>query len=457
MADLIDVDARPELPPSTARESLPAAAAQPFRDPALVAALVQAIRRDVEAYGRPVILMEVCGTHTVAISRSGIRDLLDGLVDLRSGPGCPVCVTAQADIDRMIALAALPGVTILTYGDMVRVPGTLGTLEAARAAGADVRVVYSALDAVALAAAGPFPEASRPAASGPGAAAGREFVFLGVGFETTAPGVCLAVDEARRLGLRNFVVFSAHKTIPAALRALLATAAPPSAASAGPRPPRVQGFILPGHVSAVIGRRAYDFLAADFGLPAAVTGFEPVDILVAVRELVRSVVRGAAPKVVNLYPRVVREDGNARAREAIDRVFEPCPAEWRGLGVIPESGLAFRPEWAGYDAASRFGQAAEEVLAKSPSTRAGGGDGPGGDGPLRGEDPRRGEGSGPRAGGGLIRKQAACRCGDVLRGEVLPTGCPLFARVCTPADPVGPCMVSSEGSCAAYYRYERRR
>jgi len=403
---------------------------QPFRDRDLVASLVRDIRRDVTALGRPVTLMEVCGTHTMAVSRSGLRDLLGGLVELRSGPGCPVCVTAEDDLDRMIALATLPGTTVVTYGDMLRVPGGLGSLEEARTAGADVRVTYSALTAVQTAAAEPE----------------RRVIFLGVGFETTAPGAALALSEAVRRGADNFFLYSAHKTLPPALRALLDGSPPPTGAtspgasgdpgSAGPGAERrrVEGFILPGHVSAVLGRRAYEFLSEDYGLPAAVTGFEPVDILIGVRELVRAVARqvrgGARPPVLNLYPRVVRENGNPRARDIVERVFAPCGAEWRGLGAIPGSGLSLRPEWWEYDAAVRFGDELAlrlEAAAAHPSA------------------------SGRRR--DALRR--ACRCGAVLRGEILPPECPLFGRACTPSDPVGPCMVSGEGSCAAYHRYHR--
>jgi len=407
-----------------------------FRDGEAAGRLIAAIHRLIERLGRPVTLMEVCGTHTMAISRTGIRDLLRGAVDLRSGPGCPVCVTSESDLDCMVALSHIPGVTVLTYGDMLRVPGSFGSLERARAEGADVRVVYSALDAVQAAAAEPD----------------RTFVFLGVGFETTAPGAALAVLRAAGEGLGNFAVLSAHKTLPEALRALLG--APRSGARPG-----TEGFILPGHVSAVIGHRAYDFLAQEYGLPGAVTGFEPVDILLAVRRLVgilagaeaggesaprRTAVGGEAGRasrrqaagagaasVLNLYPRVVKEDGNPRARAIIDRVFEPGPAEWRGLGTVPGSGLVFRDAYREFDAARRFAGGIAEALEA-----------------LR----RREDGWEKR-----VALRRSCRCGDVLRGDMVPPECGLFGRACTPSDPVGPCMVSSEGSCAAYYRYERAR
>lgn len=384
-----------------------------FRDPALVAALVDSIRKRVDALGRPVVLMEVCGTHTMAISRSGLRDLLQGWVEFRSGPGCPVCVTAERDIDHMVALAHIPGVTVLTYGDMIRVPGSVGTLEVARGDGADVRVVYSALDGLTAATAQPD----------------RLFVFLGVGFETTTPGLALAVKQAARDGVTNFAAYSAHKTLPAALRALLG---PP-----GDSPPAssVEGFILPGHVSAVLGRCAYDFLGRDYNLPAAVTGFEPVDILTAVGRLVDEVGSRRAGRPVNppanLYPRVVREQGNARARAVVDEVFAPATAEWRGLGRIDGSGLDFQPGYAAFNAVARLGERLPETVGRLE-----------------------------RAFGRRARSRRAateaCRCGEVIRGEILPTACPLFGRGCNPRSPVGPCMVSSEGSCAAYHRYHRQ-
>lgn len=357
-----------------------------FRDAELARRLVNRIRdRVARELGGPVTLMEVCGTHTVAISRTGIRSALRGAVTLVSGPGCPVCVTSQGDVDAMVELASR-GLTVYTFGDMMRVPGTTDSLETVRARGGRVRLAYSAADAVAHAASHP----------------GEQVVFLAVGFETTAPGVALALRQARDLGLDNFTVYPAHKLIPPALRALLDR-----------QEVRVAGFLLPGHVSTVIGRQALSFLARDYGLPAAIAGFEPVDILMAVDRLTEMMTRGEAA-VANMYPRAVREEGNPLALQAMWSCFEPCDASWRGLGLIPASGLGLRDPWRDFDARCRHGVSTFEA-------------------PVR----------------------PGCRCGDVLRGKILPPACPLFARACTPARPQGPCMVSSEGACAAYFRYER--
>lgn len=357
-----------------------------FRDPGVARGLVDRIRaRVARELGGHVTLMEVCGTHTVAISRSGIRAALRDAVTLVSGPGCPVCVTPPEDVDAMVALAETD-VTVFTFGDMMRVPGTSGSLEAVRARGARVQVAYSPMDAVSYAA----------------THTREQVVFLAVGFETTAPGVALAVGRARELGLTNFAIYPAHKLIPPALRALLGGEM------------AVRGFLLPGHVSTVIGRRALSFLAEEYGMPAVIAGFEPVDILVAIDRLTGMLVRGEAG-VVNAYSRAVREEGNVLAQEAMWSCFEPADATWRGLGLIPSSGLGLRPGWDEFDARRRF--AIRVRPAESAAT--------------------------------------GCRCGDVLRGLLLPPRCPLFARVCTPATPRGPCMVSSEGACAAYFRYER--
>ena len=337
---------------------------------------------ELAAEARPgSTFMEVCGTHTMAVAQSGLRDLLPPGLRLVSGPGCPVCVTATRDLDVVVALCRLPGVTVATFGDLIRVPASRTSLAAERAEGGDVRVVYSARDAVELAAARPE----------------REVVFAGIGFETTAPTTAAAIAEARRRGVSNFSVLALHKTMPPALRALLDLGETP-----------IAGFLLPGHVSVITGSACFGFLAAEYGVSGVVAGFEPDDILEALLMLVRQ----GAPAVQNQYTRAVQLRGNTVAQELMQRVYEPCDADWRGLGVIPGSGLALRAEFADHDAAVRFPVDAGEPL-----------------------------------------EPAGCRCGEVLRGVTDPADCPLFARRCTPAAPVGACMVSSEGACAARYRF----
>lgn len=357
----------------------------PVDAPRAATAWVERIRRKVAEAGRTVRLMEFCGTHTMAIARSGLRGLLRGAVELVSGPGCPVCVTADGEIDRMLAYCDVPGAIVATYGDLLRVPGSRSSLASRRAEGADVRVVYSALDAVQLARENPD----------------RPVVFLGVGFETTAPAAALAVKAAREEGLRNFCVHSAHKRTPAAMRALL---------EGGDL--RLDGILCPGHVSTVLGSDAFAFLPAEYGVPAAVAGFEPLDILLAVDHLVDAALGRLPPDLWNGYTRWVRPEGNRRAQALLDEVFRPCDARWRGLGLLPESGFRLREGFAPFDAEVRFPAAVDE-----PHGRPG------------------------------------CRCGDVLRGALSPAGCPLFGAACRPDRPVGPCMVSSEGACAAWYRY----
>ena len=359
-----------------------------FRDPALARELIDAINRTVTSAGRPLNLMEVCGTHTMSIGRYGFRSVMPAGLTLLSGPGCPVCVTANEDIDRAIALACVPGVTVTTFGDMMRVPGSATTLAAEKAAGADVRMVYSPTDALDLA-------EREPA---------RQVAFIAVGFETTAPAIAATVLEAEARSLANFTVFCAHKTTPPALRAI-----------ADDPETRIDGFILPGHVSTITGLAPYRFLVEEFGIPGVVTGFEPVDILASVELLCRMAARGEA-RIENAYQRGVAQNGNPVARALVDQVFEPCDAVWRGLGTLPASGLALREKFAGFDARRRFAAELDELTVPT-------------------------------------REPAGCRCGDVLRGAIAPSGCPLFGRVCTPEHPVGPCMVSSEGSCAAYFRY----
>lgn len=352
-----------------------------FKDPELARGLIETIHRLAPEHAT---LMEVCGTHTVAIARNGIRDLMPEGLRLASGPGCPVCVTCNRDIDTVIALARIPNVTITTFGDMTRVPGSTSSLLAEQAAGRSVEIVYSPLDALAFAKAHPE----------------REVVFVGVGFETTTPLVAMAIKRAKAMGLSNFTVFAAHKNMPGALELLV-----------GDPTLELDALILPGHVSTIIGAEPYRFLAEKYGIPGVITGFEPVDVLQGIAMLVRQLHEGRA-EIEIAYARGVMPEGNPVALAAIDEVFEICTATWRGLGDIPGSGYRIRDEFASFDAVRRFEPDVE---------------------PTR--DPK------------------GCRCGDVLRARIAPNECPLFRTVCTPENPVGPCMVSSEGSCAAYYRY----
>lgn len=354
-----------------------------FRDRQLVQELAAQLRGLVT---QPLTLMEVCGTHTMAIARFGLKSLLPPGLRLVSGPGCPVCVTDQRDIDGFLALGEEPGVVLATFGDMIRVPGSRTNLERQRAAGAAVQVVYSPFDAVELA-------RQQPA---------RQVVFLGVGFETTMPATALAVKTAAQSNLANFSVYCVHKTMPQALRALL-----------GAREIKLAGLLLPGHVSAIAGAAAFAFIPAEFNLPCAVTGFEPVDILLGIKDLVLQNRQGQA-RVSNVYRRAVPPDPNPQAQALLEEVFEPAPAFWRGLGEIPDSGVRLRPAYAAFDARRRFAARLAQVAPAPPSP---------------------------------------CRCGEVLRGLLQPAECPLFGSACLPDSPLGPCMVSSEGACAAAYRY----
>jgi hydrogenase expression/formation protein HypD len=352
-----------------------------FRDPELARGLVARIEAVAT---EPMNIMEVCGTHTMAIAKNGLRDVMPPTVRLLSGPGCPVCVTANRDIDTAIAISQVPGVTVTTFGDMMKVPGSYSSLSKEKGAGHDIRIVYSPLDALQLARDEPD----------------RTVVFVGVGFETTAPTIAAAVLQARKEGLKNFAVLPMHKTVPEALRALV-------------NDPDVQinGFILPGHVSSIIGLEPYRFLAEEYGVPSVITGFEPVDVLQGVLMLAEQIAQ-KRPSVEIAYSRAVPEGGNPTAIAMMEQVFEPVDADWRGIGVIPGTGLAMREEFATWDALKRI-----EVEVPEP------------------------------------KEPKGCQCGDVLRGVVLPYECKLFAKGCTPEHPIGPCMVSSEGSCAAYYRY----
>jgi hydrogenase expression/formation protein HypD len=333
-------------------------------------------------------IMEVCGTHTVAIAKNALRDILPPQIRLVSGPGCPVCVTDSSDIDRFLYLAAQPDVITTTFGDMIRVPGSQKSLQVLRGEGADIRIVYSTLDALECARKHPD----------------KEVVFLGVGFETTVPTVAVSIEKAKNEGIKNFSVLSMHKVVPPVLRVL---AEDPEL--------KVNAFLDPGHVCAVIGTKSLDFMAKEYRKPGVVTGFEALDILEAIVMLLRQQAEGRSEIEIQ-YNRAVKSEGNKAAQEYIKQIFEPVDASFRGMGIIPLGGLGIRKEYEDWDAAKKFALPEFE----SPDL-------PG------------------------------CRCGDVLKGRINPTECPMFARKCTPLNPVGPCMVSSEGSCAAYFRYAQRR
>ena len=352
-----------------------------YRDQVICQRLVEQIAR---INRHDIRLMEVCGTHTMAIARNGIRELLPSRITLLSGPGCPVCVTAQSEVDQFIQLARIKDVIVVTFGDLMRVPGSNSSLAHARAEGCDVRVVYSALDSLDIAEQNPR----------------KNVVFLGVGFETTAPTVAASVLEARRRQLNNFFLLSAHKLVPPALHALLQDQAV-----------RLNGLICPGHVSVIIGARAYKPFSTHYQIPCVIAGFEPADILQAILLLVQQI-EAKTPAVEIAYRRGVSPEGNVKAREIMKQVFDVVPTNWRGFGSIPLSGLKLKDEFQQFDAVDRF----SIVVTNS-------------------------------------REPAGCICGAILRGVQTPADCPLFQNVCTPENPVGPCMVSSEGTCAAFYRY----
>ena len=334
---------------------------------------------------RPINLMEVCGTHTVAIFKHGIRQLLPEKINLLSGPGCPVCVTPNADIDKAIALAKNAQVILTTFGDMMKVPGSYSSLSQVKAVGADIRVVYSILDALKIA-----ENNSR-----------KSVVFFGVGFETTSPTTASAILEAERLGIDNFFFLSVHKLIPPAMRALLDS-----------DEVHIDGFICPGHVSTIIGSQPYEFIPREYGIPCVIAGFEPLDILQAIDMLLEQI-SAEEPRVDIQYRRAVRKEGNPIALKYLSTVFDVTDARWRGIGIIPKSGLKLGQRYERVDADSAF-----KIVTRPPKEAAG------------------------------------CCCGDILRGVSTPHECGLFAKACTPEHPVGPCMVSTEGTCSVWYLYE---
>ncbi len=332
-----------------------------------------------------VRFMEVCGTHTMSIFRHGIPSVLPPNIELLSGPGCPVCVTSQKDIDTFIEISMMDNVILTTFGDLMRVPGTMSSLQKEKAAGRDIRIVYAALDAVDIAAGNPD----------------KSVVFCAVGFETTTPTVAASILVARERGISNFFIHSAHKLTPPALAALMKTPGVD-----------IDGFILPGHVSVITGTDAYRPVFDKYQIPSVIAGFEPVDILKAVLMLLKQNISGR-PALKNAYPRAVAENGNPRARQIMDKVFKPGDASWRGIGLISDSGMELREGYNSFNADLRF-----DITSKdSPEPKG-------------------------------------CACGEILMGLKTPQQCPLYRKICTPLHPVGPCMVSSEGACAAYFRYK---
>ncbi|MCK4261920.1 hydrogenase formation protein HypD [bacterium] len=354
-----------------------------FRNRELAQGLIKKI---VERSTRPVKLMEVCGTHTVNIFRYGIKELLPETVTLLSGPGCPVCVTPNETIDKAIALSREKDVILVTFGDMMDVPGSSSSLAKEKSQSADIRVVYSVQDALKIATENPK----------------KKTVFLAIGFETTSPTVAVSLIEAEELGLRNYFILQGHKLIPPAMKALVED-----------ENLALDGFICPGHVSTIIGQRPYQFLATQYKLPCVISGFEPLDILQSIYMLINQIEQDRAEVKIQ-YKRSVKEEGNPLALQKLYRAFQVSDSNWRGLGLIPGSGLKLRNEFKNFDVEEKF--------------------------PIE---------------VGEVKENPDCICGSILKGIKTPLDCPLFRKVCRPENPIGPCMVSSEGSCAAYYKFRQ--
>lgn len=337
-------------------------------------------------YKDEITLMEVCGTHTMSISRYGIKKLLPSNITLLSGPGCPVCVTPNSELDRAIAYSRLDNTIITTFGDMVRVPGSSSSLLEEKSQGGDIRIVYAVTDALKIAQQNPH----------------KKIIFLGVGFETTSPTIAASIMDTSQNMVENYFVLTMHKLIPPAMKALLEN-----------KEVNISGFILPGHVSTITGTEIYNFIASDYSIPCCVAGFEPSDILRSIFSLVKQINDGKS-EIQNEYKRAVRKEGNVNALALLDEVFEPCDTEWRGIGLIPESGLKIKKKYSDFDAKLNIPVDVEPTN----------------------ENPE-------------------CICGDILCGVKTPKECKLFGNVCCPENPIGACMVSSEGTCSAYYKYER--
>lgn len=356
-----------------------------FRDKKVSKRISNKIKNLLDGQDKEITLMEVCGTHTMSIFRAGIKSLLPPNINLLSGPGCPVCVTPNYYLDKAIAYSRLPFVIISTFGDMIKVPGSSSTLEEEKGSGGDIRVVYSPIESIKIAMENKD----------------KSVIFLGVGFETTAPLVASSIIKAKEEGIKNLYVLSGHKLIPPAMIALLKS-----------KELKIDGFICPGHVSTIIGAEPYYQVAEMYKVPSVITGFEPVDILEGILMLVNQIVNGTKSKVEIEYKRAVKKEGNIKALSVMNSVFYINDSEWRGMGIIPDSGHFIRDEFSNFDVEKNIDVEVEETK----------------------EHPR-------------------CICGDVLRGVKIPTDCSLFKFICNPENPVGPCMVSSEGTCAAYYKY----
>ena len=337
---------------------------------------------------KKINIMEVCGTHTMSIARYGLAQLLPPEIDLISGPGCPVCVTPAKEIDNIIGIIRKYKLTVFTFGDIIKVPGTFSSLSAEKMSGAEIRICYSPSDSIIFAEQNP----------------GKKVMFIAIGFETTIPLTSVIIKDALKKKLKNFFVFSTHRIIPPALDALLSD-----------KNVQVNGLLLPGHVSAIIGLEPYGFITSKYNIPAVISGFGPDDILISIKMILEQLASGR-PVIENSYTGVVKNDGNPYAFSMINDVFAPVDSEWRGLGIIPLSGMALKDKYSVFDARKSF--------------------------PVKVSS---------------LPEPAGCECGEILKGIKTPTGCKLFAVSCRPDNPVGPCMVSSEGTCAAYFKYLRRK
>lgn len=344
------------------------------------------INKESKKLNRTINIMEVCGTHTMAISRFGIRALMPENIRLISGPGCPVCVTPVSEVDKAIELSEIKDLIITTFGDMMKVPGTKSSLNKKRAEGRDIRVIYSPLDALEIARSNPS----------------KNVIFLGIGFETTAPLIAATVIQAKTENIKNFFVLPCFKVV-----------IPPMIVLLNDKDLKLNGFICPGHVSAIIGAKPYEIIVKEYKIPCVVMGFEALDILTGIHMIIKQIA-DEKPAVEIQYKRAIRYEGNINAQNMIKKVFKESDSNWRGIGMIPGSGLTFSDEYTEFDVTKRFNYDIS-----------------------------------------YSKELQGCKCGDVLKGKVIPFDCPLFGKKCTPENPAGACMVSSEGTCAAYYKYER--